>query len=72
MYIYQSEKEVNEQFGRKMNQHVNRNRKLFWKKVSKVNEGKAESCSRVKDGKGGCNSERLTYEGFLKILLKSL
>ena len=32
-----SKKEVNEQFGRKMNQYVNRNRKKFWKEVSKVN-----------------------------------
>ena len=29
--IYQNKKKVNEQFGRKMNQGVNRNRKLFWK-----------------------------------------
>ena len=28
-YIYQSKKEVQEQLGRKMNQDVNRNRKLF-------------------------------------------
>ena len=34
--IYQSKKEVNEQFGRKMNHMVNGNRKLFWKEVSKV------------------------------------
>ena len=27
--IYQSKKKVNEQFGRKMNEEVNRNRKLF-------------------------------------------
>ena len=33
-----------------MNQDVNRNRKLFWKEVSKVNGGKAESCSKIKDG----------------------
>ena len=38
MYIYQSKKEVHEQFGRKMNQDVNGNRKLFWKEVSKVEE----------------------------------
>ena len=38
--IYQSKKEVNEQFGRKMNQET-------------VLEGsKVESCSRVKDGNG--------------------
>ena len=33
--IYQSKKEVQEQFGRKMNQDVNGNRILFWKEVSK-------------------------------------
>ena len=32
-----------------MNQDVDGNRKLFWKEV---NEGKEESCSRIKDGKG--------------------
>ena len=30
-YLYQSKKKVNEQFGRKRNEDVNRNRKLFWK-----------------------------------------
>ena len=29
--IYQSKKKVNVQFGRKMNEAVNGNRKLFWK-----------------------------------------
>ena len=29
--IYQSEKKVNEQFGRKMNENVKGNSKLFWK-----------------------------------------
>ena len=47
-YIYQSKKKVNEQFGRKMNDDVNGNRKLFWK-VSNVKRGKVESYSRVKD-----------------------
>ena len=31
MCIYQSKKELIEQFGRKINQDVNGNRKLFWK-----------------------------------------
>ena len=35
--IYQSKEEVQEQFGRKMNQDVNGNRKLFWKVVNKAN-----------------------------------
>ena len=48
----QSKKDVNGQFRRKMNQSVDGNRKLFWKEVSKVNEGKVENCSRIKDGNG--------------------
>ena len=32
--IYQSTKKVNEQFGRKMNENMNINRKLFRKEVS--------------------------------------
>ena len=31
-----------------MNQDVNGNRKLFWKELSKVNEGKVENCSRIR------------------------
>ena len=31
---------------------MSENRKLFWKEVSKGNEGKAESCYRIKDGNG--------------------
>ena len=48
--IYHSKKEVNEQFGRKMNQDLNRNRKLFWKELSKENGGNVGSCARIKDG----------------------
>ena len=33
-FIYQTKKKVNEQFGRKMNEDLNGNRKLFWKEVS--------------------------------------
>ena len=51
-YIYQSKKKVNEQFGRKINEDLNGNRKLFWKEVSYVKGGKVESCSRVKDRSG--------------------
>ena len=50
--IIQSKKKVNEQFGRKINEDVNRNRKLFWKEVSNAKGGKVETCSRVKDGNG--------------------
>ena len=42
--IYQSKKEFQEQFGRKMNHDVNRNRKLSWKEV--------ENSNRIKDGNG--------------------
>ena len=50
--IYEGKKKVNEQFGRKMNEDVNGNRKLFWKEVSNVKGEKVESCSRIKDGIG--------------------
>ena len=51
--IYQSKRKVNEQFGRKMNEDVNENRKLFWKEVmTNMKGGKVESCSRIKDGNG--------------------
>ena len=52
MCIYQSKKEAQEQFERKMTQDVNGNRKLFWKEVSKVNRGKVENSNRIKDGNG--------------------
>ena len=38
--------------------------------MSKVNEVKVESCSRVKDGKGRLALERLRCEGFGKNILK--
>ena len=44
--IYQNKKKVNKQFGRKMSQDVNGNRKLFLKEVSNVKGGKGEICSR--------------------------
>ena len=47
--IYQNKKEVQEQFGKKMNQDVNGNRKLFWKEVSKEKGGKVENSTRIKD-----------------------
>ena len=52
MCIYQSKKEVQEQFGRKMNQDVNGNRILFWKEVSKENGGKVQNSNRIKKGNG--------------------
>ena len=38
--IIQCKKKVNEQFGRKMNEALNGNRKLFWKEVSNAKGGK--------------------------------
>ena len=38
--IYQGKKKVNVQFGRKMNDDVNGNRKLFWKEMSNAKGGK--------------------------------
>ena len=46
--IPQNKNKVNEQLGRKMNEDVNGNRKLFWKEVSNVKRVKVESCSRIK------------------------
>ena len=45
-------KRVNEQFGKKINDDVNGNRKLFWKEVNNAKGGKVESCSRIEDGNG--------------------
>ena len=45
--IYQSKKKLNELFERKVNEDMNRNRKLFWKEVSNAKGGKVESCSRI-------------------------
>ena len=44
--IYQSKKKVNKQFGRKMNEDLNGNRKLL------EGGGQCKSCSRIKDGNG--------------------
>ena len=52
MGIYQSNMEVNKQFGRKMKQDVNGNRKLFREEVSNVNGGKVGNSNRIKDGNG--------------------
>ena len=40
MCIIQSKKKVNEQFGRKINEDVNENRKLFWKELRNARGGK--------------------------------
>ena len=49
MYKYQSKKKVNEQFGRKMNEDVNGNRKLFWKEVSNA-KGRKDGSVRFPQG----------------------
>ena len=41
--IHLSKKEVNEQFGRKMNQDVGGIKNLFWKEMGKVNGVKHDS-----------------------------
>ena len=48
VYI-KGKKKVNGKFGRKMNQDVNSNWKLFWKDVSIGNGGKVENSNRIKD-----------------------
>ena len=50
--IYHSKKKLDEQFGRKTNEDVNGNRKLFWKVMSNAKGGKVEICSRIRDGNG--------------------
>ena len=49
---YQSKNEVNEQFGREMNQDIDGNKELFWNEVNKVNGRKEENYSRIKDCDG--------------------
>ena len=62
--IYQSKEAVQEQFGRKMNQDVNENRKFFWKEVIKANGGKVENSNRIKNGNGKLALKRLECKGF--------
>ena len=66
--IYQSEKEVNEQFRRKMNQDVDGNRILFLKDMSKVNRRKVESYSRIKARVGGWHWEMMKYESYRRFI----
>ena len=62
--IYQSKKKVNEQFGRKVNQDVNGNMKLFWKEVGKANGRKVETCRKIKDGNGRLALEEVGVRRF--------
>ena len=63
-------REVNEQFGKKMNQDVDGNKKLFWKEV---NGGKGESCSKMKNGNGrlvlGADEVRIIWKDYFEDLL---
>ena len=56
-FKYQSKRKVNEQLGRKINEHVNGYKKLFWKEVSNAKGGKVEICRRIKDGNGRLEQE---------------
>ena len=51
-YIYQSKKEVNEQFGEMMNYDANGIVKFFLKEVGNVNGGKVANCIRIKEKSG--------------------
>ena len=53
-----------------MNQDVDGNKKLFWEEVSKVNEGKMESCSRIKDGNERLALGKDEIEGSERIILR--
>ena len=63
--------EVNGQFGRKLNQDIDGNKKLFRKEVSKVNGGNVKSCSRIKDGNGRLAMGRMKYERSGRIILRN-
>ena len=51
-----------------MNQDVSGNKKLFWKKVGKLNGEKVENCSRTKDENGmlgaGENEVQRTWKDY--------
>ena len=56
--IYQSRKKAHEQFGRKMNEDVNGNLKLFLKEVSNVKGEKVESSQHNKGWKWVVGTKR--------------
>ena len=68
--IYQIKEEVQEQFGRKMSQDVNGNRKLFWKEVNKVNRGKEENSNRIKMEMGDWSWKMLKHKGFGRSIMR--
>ena len=51
-----------------MNQDIHENRKLFWKEMSKVNGGKVESCSIIKDGNGRLAKGKYEVRRILEVL----
>ena len=68
IYI-RANKKVNEQFGRKTNKDVNRNRKLFWEELSNAKGGKVVICSRIKDGSGRLARREAEAGRILKICI---
>ena len=69
MCIYENNK-VKEQFGRKMNQNIKKNRKLFLKEITKVNGGKVESCSRIWMEMRSWRWKRLKWEELGRSILR--
>ena len=69
--IYQSKKESNKQFGNVKNYDVNGKRKLFWKVMNKVNDGKMENCNRIKYITGKLAARdcgRMTWKEYFEVL----
>ena len=56
--------------GKKINQDAGGNRELFWKKVSKMNGGKGESCNRIKDGVASWRWERVNCDELGRIIFR--
>ena len=70
--IIQSKKEINDIFGRKMNEDNNGNRKLLWKEVSKANGGKVANYIRIKDGNGRLGLEEVEVRRIWKEYFEEL
>ena len=58
--VIRSKKKVNEQFGKKINEDVNGNRKLFWKEVCNAKGGEMQQSKGWKweAGTGGGRSKK--------------
>ena len=50
--ISRRKREVNEQFGKKMNEDIQGNKKLFWKEVRKVGKESNGNLSNIMNGNG--------------------